>query len=79
MALFLELEPGDQVRIGKTTVVRMERKSGQRARLRIQSTDDVDHVKAGGEAAAPTPAEPSAAATAPAAVAPGAPFTRRQP
>ena len=65
MALFLEVEPGDEVRIGSTTVVRMERKSGQRARLRIQSEDDVHHVKPGEEPDTETPnGDP--------------PFTRRQ-
>lgn len=47
MALHLDVEPGDTIRIGAHTTVRMERKSGQRARLRIESTEDIDQFKAG--------------------------------
>lgn len=37
MALYLDLKPGDAVHIGGGTVVRVERKSGQATRLRIDS------------------------------------------
>lgn len=46
MAVFVELTPGDAVAIGKS-VVRMERKSGQRCRLSIQSPEGVSLVKDG--------------------------------
>lgn len=73
MALFLDLDNGDAVRIGEGTVVRLEAKSGKRARLRIESSEDVEHVKgaepttAGLQRAAPvvdTPA-PAPAASEP--------------
>lgn len=47
MALHLDVEPGDTIRIGDHTTVRMERKSGQRARLRIESSEDINQFKAG--------------------------------
>lgn len=56
MALFLDAEPGDEIRIGQS-VVRIERKSGQKARLRIESTEDVHHTKPGDE-----PEQPAAPA-----------------
>lgn len=37
MALYLDLKPGDAVHIGGNTVVRVERKSGQATRLRIDT------------------------------------------
>lgn len=37
MALYLDVEPGDAVHIGGNTVVRIERKSGQRTRLRVDT------------------------------------------
>lgn len=37
MALYLDLDIGDSVRIGADTVVQVERKSGSRVKLRIQS------------------------------------------
>lgn len=68
MALFLEVEPGDEVRIGESRV-RIERKGGQRVRLRIQSEDDVEHVKPSDTTAQP------AASILPTAE----PFSRRPP
>lgn len=53
MAVYLDLAAGDTLLIGSTTRIRLERKSGGRARLRIESSQDVDHVKAG----EPLPAE----------------------
>jgi hypothetical protein len=47
MALHLDVEAGDTIRIGPHTTVRMERKSGQRARLRIDSSEDIAQFKAG--------------------------------
>ena len=46
MALFLEVEPGDTVRIGDS-VIRVENKTGRRTRIRIDGSSDVDHQKAG--------------------------------
>lgn len=46
MALHIDMEPGDTVRIGRS-LVRMERKAGRRARLSIDSADDIAHYKAG--------------------------------
>jgi hypothetical protein len=45
MAKFVELRPGEVVRIG-ATLVTLEQKSGQRARLRIDGTEPVTHLKA---------------------------------
>lgn len=47
MALYLDLAVGDSLRIGPDTVIKMEAKSGQRARVRIESKHDVRHLKAG--------------------------------
>lgn len=46
MSLIMELAPGDTLIIGGTNV-RLERKTGQRARLVIDSPDGVRRVKAG--------------------------------
>ncbi len=46
MSVFLELAHGDTLMIGSTRIV-MERKSGQRARLKIDSTEDIERIKAG--------------------------------
>lgn len=37
MALYLDLKPGDAVRIGGNTVLRVERKTGQATRVRIDT------------------------------------------
>lgn len=60
MALFLDIEPGDTVRIGQSSIV-LEAKSGRRARLRIDSTEDVTHSKGGSEStlARSAPTEPA--------------------
>lgn len=58
MAVYQELAPGDTLLIGSGTRIRLERKSGGRARLRIESDQDVDRVKAGEPL--PTPAKPAA-------------------
>ena len=64
MALIQELAPGDTLVIGNTRI-RLERKSGQRARLRIDSDQDVEHVKAGGEQPPATHLEPKRTGTQP--------------
>ena len=46
MAVYMELSQGDTLVIGNSRI-RLERKSGQRARLMIDSTDDIDRIKAG--------------------------------
>lgn len=56
MALYLSAELGDSVRIG-TTMVTLENKSGRRVRLRIDSEEDIEHLRAG-EEPAEKPAEP---------------------
>lgn len=45
MALYRDVKPGDELRIGNTKIT-VETKSGQRTRLRIDSPFDVEHVKA---------------------------------
>lgn len=47
MALHVELGPGDTLRVGTGTLIRMERKAGRRARLAIDSKDDIAHYPAG--------------------------------
>lgn len=44
MALYLDVGPDDMVRIGNT-IITIERKSGQRARLRIIGPDEVELTK----------------------------------
>jgi hypothetical protein len=63
MPLFLDLEPGDAVRIGEKTVLRVERKSGGRTRVRFD-TDYRVTLERG--AAAKDPQRPAAAPPAPA-------------
>ncbi len=46
MAKFVDIRPGEVVRIGADTLVTLEHKSGQRARLRIDSKESVSHLKA---------------------------------
>lgn len=47
MALHLDAEPGDTIRIGPHTLIRLERKNGKRARLAIESNEDIAQYKAG--------------------------------
>lgn len=42
MALYLDLGPNDVLRVGEDTFITIEKKSGQRARLRITGTGDVE-------------------------------------
>lgn len=46
MAVFLDVPVGDSVRIGNSTVT-VEEKSGRRARLRIDTREDVSLERAG--------------------------------
>jgi len=50
MALFLSVELGDTVKIGSSTIA-FEKKSGRMVRLKINSAEDVEHVKSGEEPA----------------------------
>lgn len=70
MALKLDADPGDSIRIGANTLLRIERKTGQRTRLSIESNEDIEQFKAGekvpalapparNEVAAPPPAAKS--------------------
>lgn len=45
MALYLDIGPDDELRIGDGAVVTLEYKSGRRARLKISGTYDVSMVK----------------------------------
>lgn len=45
MALFLDIGPGDELRIGDNAVLTIEHKSGRRARIRITGEADVELVK----------------------------------
>jgi hypothetical protein len=75
MAVILELAPGDTLVVGTGTRIRMVQKSGQRARLAIDSHEDVERIKAGDEV--PPLAGKTSAPAAPAA--PVKPFLRRAP
>lgn len=67
MAVYMELSQGDTLMIGKSRI-RLERKSGQRARLMIDSAEDIERIKEG----EPVPSTaPSSAPTA------GTPFLKR--
>jgi hypothetical protein len=52
MALYLDLEQGESLRIGQSTV-RIESKTGKRVRLRIDGPEDVRQVKPGQPDSAP--------------------------
>lgn len=56
MALFLDIGPDDELRIGDGAVVTLEHKSGRRARLKIIGTYDVRMTK---KTAEPNPPAPS--------------------
>lgn len=62
MAVYMELAQGDTLVIGNSRI-RLERKSGQRARLMIDSAEDIERVKAGDDVPnmkPPTSTPPSA-------------------
>lgn len=46
MALFLDVGPGDVIRIGEDTYVSVEKKSGKSARLRVVGTKEVELMRA---------------------------------
>lgn len=73
MAVYIELAQGDTLVIGNSRI-RLERKSGQRARLAIDSAEDVERVKAGDDVPSMKPPT-SAAPTAPKSM--SQPFLRR--
>jgi hypothetical protein len=70
MAFFFELAIGDTLAIGDGTRLVLEKKSGQRARFRIESDQDVERFKVGervppmkpapGREPVVTPAQPAA-------------------
>lgn len=59
MALFLNVLPGESLTIGRTRIT-LEDKAGRRARLRIESPDDVHHEKAGSPALSAPKSAPAA-------------------
>ncbi len=63
MAVFLDVPVGDSVRIGNSTIT-VEEKSGRRARLRIDTREDVSLERAGATSRPPSPA-PAAQAPVP--------------
>lgn len=46
MAAFFEVAAGDSLVIGKS-IIKVERKSGQKVRLAVDSSEDIEHIKAG--------------------------------
>ena len=44
MPLFLTVELGDELKIGRS-LISFEEKSGRRVRMKIDSQEDVEHVK----------------------------------
>lgn len=66
MPLVRELKPGDSLRIGDITIV-AEPKTGKAARLRIDTTLPIQHLKAGATPATipPAPADKAGAEAAP--------------
>jgi len=56
MPLFLTVELGDELKIGRS-LISFEEKSGRRVRMKIDSQEDVEHVKRADEPKEkPTPA-----------------------
>lgn len=73
MAVYMDLAQGDTLVIGGSRV-RIERKSGQRVRLMIDSQEDIERIKAGDDV--PAMKQP-ATAPAPPAPASNKPFLQR--
>lgn len=46
MAAFFEVAVGDSLVIGKS-IIKVERKGGQKVRLAVDSSEDIEHIKAG--------------------------------
>lgn len=66
MAMFQDLRPGDSIRVGATTIT-VQAKSGARSRLRIDSPEDVQVIRAedaGADVATPAPRAPEVTPTA---------------
>lgn len=55
MPLTRDVRPGETIRIGDDIVINVERASGQRARLTINTSLPIRHDKAGPKPAAPDP------------------------
>lgn len=64
MAVYLELSVGDTLVIGNSRI-RVERKTGQRTRVAIDSAEDVERIKAGDPVPAQQQQNTSAAPAAP--------------
>jgi hypothetical protein len=45
MAAFVEMSVGDSLVIGKS-IIKLERKGGQRARLAIETSENIEHIRA---------------------------------
>lgn len=45
MAAYVEMAAGDALVIGKS-IIKLERKAGQRARLAVDTSEDIEHIKA---------------------------------
>ena len=79
MAYYMELAPGDTLVVGDGTRISVERKSGQRTRLKIESDQDVERIKAG-EPVPPRHQRTSPAPSPePAPSHPGTPWLQRRP
>jgi hypothetical protein len=65
MAYYMELAPGDTLVVGDGTRISVERKSGQRTRLKIESDQDVERIKAGEPVPARQITKPPSPAPAP--------------
>ncbi|MGH8118691.1 MAG: hypothetical protein ACREPY_16950 [Rhodanobacteraceae bacterium] len=59
MAAFVEMAPGDALVIGKS-IIKLERKGGQRARLAIESSENFEHIRADDKPAHPADGHPPA-------------------
>jgi len=60
MAFYQELLPGDTLVVGSSRI-QIERKTGQRVRVAIESTEHVERIKAGEPVPAQPPRQPAAA------------------
>lgn len=58
MAAFVEMSPGDALVIGQS-IIRLERKGGQRARLAITSNENFEHIRADDKATERAPSVPT--------------------
>lgn len=58
MAAFVEMSPGDALVIGQS-IIKLERKGGQRARLAITSNENFEHIRAEDKATERAPSAPT--------------------